>query len=256
MKMIKRVLSKLIRIAYPYGSERRILFGPLKGWRFVVEIGHGFTYALGRDAYNFDFLEKKIRAGMVIYDVGANRGQMALFFSRKTGASGFVHAFEPAPVSFRSLQRNLALNHLDNVHAWQAVVSKSNGEEFFTFFEDDPTVSRPTRLVGMDEVTTGKSFSTTCLTLDSLVQRGERKPDILKIDVEGSAAAVLEGARNILDTARPGIYIELHSADEQRAVRDELQSRGYQLQTMDGRNIVDPTTGWFSPLWCWMEMEK
>jgi hypothetical protein len=86
------------------------------------------------------------------------------------------------------------------------------------------------------------------------VQRGERKPDILKIAVEGSAAAVLEGARNILETVKPGIYIELHGDHERIAVRDELQSREYQFQTMDGQKVADPTADWrLSPLWCWVE---
>lgn len=252
MKIIKRAFSKLIRLAYPFGRGRMILFGPLIGWRFVVERGHGFTYALGL-GFNFLFFGRHIRKGMVIYDIGSNRGQMALFFSRKIGVSGIVHAFEPAPVPFESLKRNCVLNSLSNVRLWQAVVSNMNGEESFTFFEDRPTEGRPERLASKNQAAVGKAFRVTCLTLDSLVQRGERKPDVLKIDVEGSAAAVLEGARNILETTKPGIYIELHNAEEQRAVRDELQSRGYQLQTMDGRKVVDPTTGWSSPLWCWFE---
>jgi hypothetical protein len=37
---MKWVLSKLIRIAYSFGSERRILFDPVKGWRFVFECEH------------------------------------------------------------------------------------------------------------------------------------------------------------------------------------------------------------------------
>jgi hypothetical protein len=77
---------------------------------------------------------------------------------------------------------------------------------------------------------------------------------LIKINVEGSAAAVLEGARGVLDAVGPAIYIELHNAEEQQAVRDELQSRGYQLQTMDGRKVADPTVGWSSPLWCWREL--
>ena len=42
--------QQLVRLLFPYGSERRVLRGPARGMRFVVEPGIGFTYALGTDA--------------------------------------------------------------------------------------------------------------------------------------------------------------------------------------------------------------
>ncbi len=253
MALAQTLLSDLVRRFYPYGSERTILFGPLRGYRYVVELGHGFSYALGKGSYNFEFLARHVREGMIVYDIGANRGQVSLFFSKVVGARGSVHAFEPAPIPFESLVRNVRLNALSNVHPWQMIVSNVNGEERFTFFPDDPTEGKLERLVRGDQVQARESFRVQCLTLDSFVQRGEPKPNILKIDVEGSAAAVLEGARQLIDAAQPSIYIELHNAEEQEAVRDGLQTRGYQCQTIDGQKVADPTTGWASPLWCWRE---
>jgi hypothetical protein len=73
---------------------------------------------------------------------------------------------------------------------------------------------------------------------------------VIKIDVEGGAAAVLRGAARILDERGPGVYLELHGPEEQAGVRDELLARGYVARTVSGEIISDPVTRWASPLWC------
>ena len=42
------------------------------------------------------FYLEYLREGMTVFDVGANVGELTLLFSRFVGASGSVHAFEPA----------------------------------------------------------------------------------------------------------------------------------------------------------------
>ncbi len=242
--LAQRLLSNIVRRFYPYGCERTILLGPFKGYRYVVELGHGFSYAVGKGSYNFDFLARHIREGMVVYDIGANRGQVTLFFSKLVGTCGLVHAFEPAPIPFESLQQNITLNGLSNVEVWQAMVSDVNGSDSFTFFHDRPTEGKLNRVIATHDLDAGTSFRVESVSLDDFVRRQERMSEVLKIDVEGSARLVLEGARQLMDTVQPSIYIELHNVEEQRAVRDELQTRGYQCHTMAGEKVVDPASGW------------
>ena len=249
----KSFLTIIVRWLYPYGSIRQVLLGPVGGLKYVVERGHGFTYALGMGSFNFTFLSRHIRQGMVIYDVGANRGQMALFFARKSGPTWHVYSFEPAPIPFQSLQRNITINKLSNIHAQQCVVGRVDAEELFSYSDESPTQGALAALLPQpqDKLGSAQPFRVPCFSLDTLVQEHARQPELLKIDVEGSAAAVLEGARTTLRKFGPSIYIELHSADEQRAVRDELLPCGYLLETLQGRLIADPTAGWVSPLWCY-----
>jgi hypothetical protein len=76
-------------------------------------------------------------------------------------------------------------------------------------------------------------------------------PTFLKIDVEGAGADVLAGCRQILDKAAPSIYIELHNKKETEAVKVELQTRGYLIETVDGKSVSDPTVGDYAEFWCY-----
>src|ERR1700739_2534833 len=58
-------------------------------------------------------LERYLRKGMVVMDVGANIGYLTLFFCRSVGPQGSVFAFEPEPDNFRELARTVERNHID-----------------------------------------------------------------------------------------------------------------------------------------------
>ena len=74
------------------------------------------------------------------------------------------------------------------------------------------------------------------ITLDALLER-VLPPSLAKIDVEGAELAVLQGARTILETHRPVLYVE--SGDETRdACRALLSAFGYSMETTDQANWV------------------
>src|SRR5436190_1128591 len=55
------------------------------------------------------------RAGDVIVDIGAGRGEDVFAFSRAVGLEGRVYAIEPHPVSFAALEKLYERNGLRNV---------------------------------------------------------------------------------------------------------------------------------------------
>lgn len=242
--------NRVVRLLYPYGSERRVLRGPARGMRFIVEPGIGFNYAVGSDAAAPRFFERHVRAGMTVVDVGANRGQMALLFAALVGPTGRVVAFEPAPAVFASLARNVRLNLLERVQAIQAAVSDRETTLTFTYAPGYSTQGKLRDVEPSYPDLGTETFPVSAVSLDTTIDRAVR-PNVMKIDVEGGAAGVLRGARRILDEAGPGVYIELHGPEEQAAVRDELLPRGYVIETPDGVAVPDPTVGGQSPLWCY-----
>ena len=241
--------QQFARLLFPRGSQRRVLRGPARGMRFVVEDGIGVSYAVGVDAAAPRHFAQWVRPGMTVYDVGANKGQMALLFASLVGPAGRVVAFEPAPAEFGSLTRNLTLNGLDHVRPIQAAAADAEGELAFAYAPDRPTQGK---LVDVELTYTPLSDDTitvrTCCLDDVLDD--EPAPDVVKIDVEGAAAAVLRGAARILEETAPPIFLELHGPEEQAGVRDELLARGYVARTLDGARVADPTSAWYSPLWC------
>lgn len=232
----------------PFGSTRRVLRGPARGMHFVVEPGIGLTYALGSDAAAPRHFVRHIRAGMTVYDVGANKGQMALLFAALVGPSGRVVSFEPSPPEYACLDANVRLNRLQHVRVVHAAAAEAEGELTFTYSADRPTQGKIASVEPTYVVAGAESFTVPTVSLDSLLA-SEPFPDVIKIDVEGAAAAVLRGAARILDEGRPDLYIELHGPEEQAGVRDELLGRGYVARTMAGEVVADPTDGWHSPLW-------
>ena len=246
---VRSLVDRCARLLAPWGARRRVLRGPARGASFIVEPGIGLSYALGtRDAAP-RFFVGRVRPGMTVFDVGANKGQMTLLFAALVGPAGRVVAIEPAPAECRSLERNVRLNHLTNVTVIQAAAADTAGPLTFTYAAGRPTQGKLREVERTYDNPGATMFPVDALPLDSLC-RAHGLPDVIKIDVEGAAASVLRGARQLIADGRPAIYVELHGPEEQVGIRDELLARGYRAETLDGRLVPDPTAGWHSPLWC------
>jgi len=88
---------------------------------------------------------------------------------------------------------------------------------------------------------------TQATTLDELAEKCDTIPTHVKIDVEGSEAAVLRGGRRVLSSPEaPLLFIELHNqivcernGDPMETLL-QLKSAGYQTFSADGRPIDKP----------------
>jgi hypothetical protein len=61
------------------------------------------------------YLEQFLKPGMVVLDIGANIGSMALHMARCVGLTGKVLAFEPAPLVCARLHENVIRNNLSEI---------------------------------------------------------------------------------------------------------------------------------------------
>ena len=108
-----RIVQTAVRSFYPIGAVRKIRRGPLKGLKFKVNQGMGFTYAWGI-GFQWGF-GRFVRPGMCVYDIGANCGQSTLSLARAVGPTGRVVAFEPVSTLFENLVHNIRINELSQV---------------------------------------------------------------------------------------------------------------------------------------------
>jgi len=214
-----------------------------------VEPGIGVSYLFGTESAAPRFFSRKVMPGMTVLDAGANKGQMALLFASLVGSTGRVVAFEPAPKEFASLERNVKINGLTRVTPIQAAAAEIEGTMQFSYAADSPTQGKLVDVEPTYRLGHAQTLVVQAKRLDSVLDDGVW-PDVVKIDVEGAAAAVLRGARRIINEIRPAFFIELHGPEEQAGVRDDLLAHGYTAQTLDGTPVPDPTRDWFSPLWC------
>jgi FkbM family methyltransferase len=172
-----------------------------------------------------------LRAGMTMYDVGANVGFLTIIAGRLVGPTGHVIGFEPAPDSARQIEHNARLNNFTHITVCQHALADTDGTRQF-LVSDDPTWSK---LVGHDHTVDRPvgEISVSVLRLDTIVRDADLPlPHLIKIDVEGDEFAVLAGASDTLRRSRPLLMIELHGTNA--VVAEALTNLGYHAVVLDG----------------------
>lgn len=244
--------NKIVRAFYPDGSIRRVWKGPLRGFKYVVRSGPmGATFAFNIEEPDVPFLRKRINPGDTVYDIGANCGRYSLHFSDVVGESGNVVSLEPVRSLADTIKKNRDLNDAGNIHVVAAAAAGEEGTADFAYSSEQIAMGM---LKGMErtyqQVEDSQNVEVQTVRLDDLAEELHAPPDLIKIDVQGSAGAVFDGAADILDIHEPDVYIELHGPQEQEAVRDELLERGYTAETLTGEMVEDPTVNSKRRLWC------
>lgn len=130
-------------------------------------------------------LRSRLKDRPTIVDAGANIGISALWFlAHYPGAQ--LHAFEPEPQNFRLLEHNLG--SIPGVVLNRAALWQENGRLPLRLADHGAIHSVVDQSVGP------RSIEVECTTLaDYLERRGISTVDLLKLDVEGSEAQVLQG---------------------------------------------------------------
>ncbi len=171
------------------------------------------------------FLPKK---GDVVLDIGAQQGIYCCRAARLVGPEGRVFAFEPHPINYGYLQRNVQQNHLENVTAYAFGLFDKSG----TFPIHVHPFSVNHSLINTGSETT---VEITCMTLDECAKRFSLPPaDLVKIDVEGAELKVLEGGVAYLRQSKPRITMEYEIYDDLPKMKDLLEGLSYDAEVRPG----------------------
>jgi FkbM family methyltransferase len=183
------------------------------------------SYLLGKAEEPLQaLLQQWLSPDMTVYDIGANVGFLTVIAARLVGETGRVYAFEPVSSLANRAEYNANLNQFQQVIVQRKALGNRDGEATFQLAPDVMTgalLSRPTV----------ESYSETMLTveirkLDTLVEIDKlTPPDLIKIDVEGAEADVLDGGTHVLRKTRPLLIIEVHSTSV--AVAERLAQLDY-----------------------------
>jgi FkbM family methyltransferase len=182
------------------------------------------------------FVLHMLRDDDLFVDVGANIGSYSIL---ACAAGANVISVEPVPTTFEHLRANVILNELsDRIELLCRGVSSATG--VLRFSSDDDTMNR---VLLIDEA--APSVTVQVRTLDEIC--AQRKPRIIKIDVEGHEAAVLKGGSRVLDDpSLDAVIMETNASGEKYGIADDIlfdamQSHGF------GACAYDPILRRLSP---------
>lgn len=214
------------------------------GYNFVCHVGDLAAYPF----YHRRAFEAELevctawllgRKQPVVYDVGANVGffatHLAQMLSREQAT---IFAFEPVPTTFTRLLSSVQrLGLSDRVHPVAAAVSDSLSPVRISYSRDNSLYAQVTPS-GLNPRVGDRLVHVAGTTLDAFLAFNGVVPSLLKIDVEGSEAAVLRGAQGLLSRAdRPALIMEYNpiTLSECGVAAEALADllRGYTLYYVD-----------------------
>ena len=170
--------------------------------------------------YSADLLLNLSKDGMLFIDIGAHYGFYTLLVGIEHENTRII-AFEPVPENYKILKKNLELNRLRNVEAYNLAISNKNEIKQFNITEASDSCGfyqhRLTQTVKEIEVQT--------VALDNFLKDVPKVTTVIKIDTEGHEISVLEGMGNILtNTEDIKLIIEFNPK--------MLTSAGYQPENL------------------------
>lgn len=190
--------------------------------------------------------------GETAVDAGANVGLMSNLLAYAVGASGRVVSFEPHPLIFDTLTRNITrwrtVEGINVIEPVQAAVSTTEGVlplgiDPATFAENKGTAS-------LEEHASADSIDVRTISLDRELSSGI---DVLKLDVEMHELEALRGAQALLSgRLLRDILFEEHQPPP-TPVTALLESHGYTIlgvrQGIAGPILSTPADAYRRQLW-------
>ena len=161
-----------------------------------------------------EWIEKEIRPGDVVFDVGANVGAYSLIVDKHTKGRSKVYCFEPNTHNLHKLSRNININQCQG-RLLAVPVALSNATSLERLELADLKAGSALHHLGGKEECGMVKLSETALVfrLDDFVKTFALPlPQHLKIDVDGHELKVLEGAREVL--SNPNVKTALIEIDD------------------------------------------
>ena len=179
-----------------------------------------------------DWIVAHVTPGMICVDAGANFGVFTMLLARAVGPKGWVYAFEPCPNFVGRLRRHMEINGLHNVSVYAQALGGAPGAAVCV---QDGAPYHSTARVRSVSGGAGE-VAVEVVALDTFFA-ARRAPGFIKIDVDGCESAVLEGARRLIEQAKPIIVIEIPLSEDGVEIGGWLTDRGYDLTNGRGSHV-------------------
>jgi len=157
-------------------------------------------------------LQRIVRPGMRIFDIGANIGYYALMELRMLDGEGEVVCIEPSPSNVQLLKRNLAMNGFGDVQVRQGAVSDRKETKLFHLATMSNLNTFHDTGTGTQHLS-GESIEVQTWSVPDLAAEVSA-PDLIRMDVEGHEVEVIEGMLPAIreGAMAPSIIFETHNS--------------------------------------------
>jgi FkbM family methyltransferase len=182
-------------------------------------------------------LDRLLEPGDVFVDVGANVGYHTVRASRSVGPDGRVVAVEANPENARLIAHTIELNAITNIELVPVALSSRRGHVVFGTHVGSNG--------GFLDAATSASGRGTLVPTFALDDLGLERVSVVKIDVEGAEALVVDGATEVVRRDRPSFVMEFSqemtgrvSQREPRGHLDRFVDWGYSIAIIDRATSV------------------
>jgi FkbM family methyltransferase len=234
--------------------RRRFVERQIHNYRMLLDMqDRGISRSLmlfgTREVEHKIILERVVRPGMTIFDIGANIGYYVLMELGLIGPGGKLVAIEPSPSNVELFKRNLSLNGYDTVPVIHSAVSDTPGERLFHLSDQSNLGTFHDTGSGVQHLS-GESIDVPTMTVPQIAEE-YGPPDLIRMDVEGHEVEVIGGMMEQIRKGKlaPMILFETHlsrySDDHDMAgVLKELFECGYTTRYLAsswerGTRIID-----------------
>ena len=186
-----------------------------------------------------NFVYKKIKENFTVLDIGAQSGSFSLLAKFLPNTSW--HSFEPDPINYNLLEKNLIINNVTNVNLYKDALSDKMGEDIFNINPNQRGLNTLGKNLKRFHENDSLKIKINLNTIDNLFLN--TPVDFIKIDTEGAEYNIINGAREVLKKYKPSIFLECEEANLQqfnlseKKLKELISDIGYKITWQEEDNI-------------------
>jgi len=253
-------ISKAVRALLHYGYVATKKIGTKNSENLIVNV-NGYKLAVipgdsgisselmmfkTHEPLTTKLISRELKKGMTCLDVGGNIGYYPLLESNIVGEKGKVIVIEPSPQNFKHLKKNLGIQNIKNVDAYNFAAGDKNGEvNFLVYKESNGSFTIPD---GEETDIPGDIIKVQAKTIDTFLEElSINHVDFVRMDVEGYESHILQGMTNTIKKLKPMFQIEVHASllgnEATRKFLNDFKKYGYEAKYYIPRDLDLPIIG-------------
>ncbi|QLH04009.1 hypothetical protein C5F49_00730 [Nitrosopumilus oxyclinae] len=197
---------------------------------------------------NTQIISRILKKGMTCLDIGGNIGYYVLLERKLVGDEGKIIVFEPLPRNYQYLEKNIRLQNVKNISAYNFACGDKEGKATFFINKKSNGCKVIAEGVSPPDPSLGTLTEVPIKILDPFIEELKlEQVDFIRMDSEGYELHILKGLRRTLQKFKPIISIELHrrqlGIDGTREFFELMKDLDYKIESYVSRDLDIPIIG-------------